>query len=1018
MAINPFKETHLRGVGEIVDSIEGKESLSCESIPKPDDSEYFGPCAGGGGALGRVEPDRFSTSETAALATKVIASKEPTVELITDEERQEILSTVRYNAADFGRLDHKYKNDRETVLAAVKQNYRALKYVAREFQNDREIVLSAVEEEGYAFEYAAEELKSDREFILAAVKQNGSVLKYVPREFQNDREIVLSAVEEKGYAFEYAAEELKSDREFILAAVKQNGSALEYVAREFQNDREIVLFAVKEKGYALEYAAEELKSDREFILAAVRQKSYALEYAAEELKSDREFILAAVKQDGGALKHVPREFKNDREIVLSAVEEKGYALEYAAKELKSDREFILAAVKQNGSALKYVAWEFKNDREFILAAVKQNGSALEYVAREFQNDREIVLAAVKNSPNIFPSVFRYASDALKDDEETVLMSFEISNLIVLEISDRLKLKLALCENCRFNHQLYLREPEGILTGLAMISSFEDRKALVISALESFFEEANKIYPIPKELLSKLLGMIGSCKNTGLHNYVVKELQSIFSSKEGIEEFLYLIHSQKDVSYHLGRMFPLIALKGLELDRLFTRGIFRKIYRSSELKDAKKLQIFMQAMSALKQSNLEKEKIKAILRSIFSEKDSKIDFQQTQIISAICKIDPRIVCESELLQKDELVGQLISKFQGLGFVEEGVADLNVRFIEKFLTSNDRNLASIFTYAAIHKDSGPLMIEAIRTFISRVLDDTFINYRNTHNTHGEYLTADQKEKWETNFSAEKKLEATVDVSVNIRDFLRQRLVDDGHGGEIISRDIFDAMDGASTDDSIPCGGAGGSRRPFSAIERLVVRLYQSESKEEKFELIGLIEREIPDDCEFKNDLNFLKNLVNSKQFVISGCVEETDNPIDLLLLGTEVAGSCQRIDGLPALNCCLMGYCLDGKIRTLVVKDEVGRIKYRALMKLLLIEEEGVLKPAIFVDRIYPFNIPTVSAAFIEVAKAKAKVMGVSLYVEGDDETLTSLGNIAKIEYVDPQRIGVTDGRYSFKAKRID
>lgn len=44
------------------------------------------------------------------------------------------------------------------------------------------------------------------------------------------------------------------------------------------------------------------------------------------------------------------------------------------------------------------------------------------------------------------------------------------------------------------------------------------------------------------------------------------------------------------------------------------------------------------------------------------------------------------------------------------------------------------------------------------------------------------------------------------------------------------------------------------------------------------------------------------------------------------------------------------------------------------------------------------------------------MGVILYEEGKDETLTSLGNVVKIEYVDPQRTGVTDGQYSFKAKK--
>ena len=47
-------------------------------------------------------------------------------------------------------------------------------------------------------------------------------------------------------------------------------------------------------------------------------------------------------------------------------------------------------------------------------------------------------------------------------------------------------------------------------------------------------------------------------------------------------------------------------------------------------------------------------------------------------------------------------------------------------------------------------------------------------------------------------------------------------------------------------------------------------------------------------------------------------------DIFLGGSEVEGSCQRIDGNPSLNKCLLAYCLDGKNPMVAVKREDGNI----------------------------------------------------------------------------------------------
>ena len=141
-----------------------------------------------------------------------------------------------------------------------------------------------------------------------------------------------------------------------------------------------------------------------------------------------------------------------------------------------------------------------------------------------------------------------------------------------------------------------------------------------------------------------------------------------------------------------------------------------------------------------------------------------------------------------------------------------------------------------------------------------------------------------------------------------------------------------------------------------------------------------------------------------------VMDTENPIDLLLSGSEVIGSCQKIDGDPNLNKGLLGYLLDGKNRLIVVKDDSeGKILGRALLKLLWDGE----KPVLFLERIY-LNQKTssfYSQAIIEMALRKAKSLGLDLVTLNTgsieyEKPLQALGGPASFEYSD-----ATDGVFS-------
>ena len=79
-----------------------------------------------------------------------------------------------------------------------------------------------------------------------------------------------------------------------------------------------------------------------------------------------------------------------------------------------------------------------------------------------------------------------------------------------------------------------------------------------------------------------------------------------------------------------------------------------------------------------------------------------------------------------------------------------------------------------------------------------------------------------------------------------------------------------------------------------------------------------------------------------------VVESEDPFDLLLCGTDVSGSCMRVDGSPELNKGLLGYIMDGKNRLIAVKNPQGKILSRSILRILWDGEKVVL----FLERLYP------------------------------------------------------------------
>ncbi len=176
------------------------------------------------------------------------------------------------------------------------------------------------------------------------------------------------------------------------------------------------------------------------------------------------------------------------------------------------------------------------------------------------------------------------------------------------------------------------------------------------------------------------------------------------------------------------------------------------------------------------------------------------------------------------------------------------------------------------------------------------------------------------------------------------------------------------------------------------------------------------------ELANDINGLIKDLEVPSVKSTLKVIDTDDWQDLFLSGTEVEGSCQRVDGDPFFNKCLLAYVMDGKNRMLAVKDSSGKIVARSIFRLLW--DDTNQKPLLFQDAIYPWPCrKDLVSALNQHAEKRAKELDCLLVTRNFDReemsdypgTAVSLGSSCPYEYADALRSLIIKGK--FKIDRL-
>lgn len=284
------------------------------------------------------------------------------------------------------------------------------------------------------------------------------------------------------------------------------------------------------------------------------------------------------------------------------------------------------------------------------------------------------------------------------------------------------------------------------------------------------------------------------------------------------------------------------------------------------------------------------------------------------------------------------------------------------------------------------------EAYRKFIISVLNRESVRYENNNPHIAKILDTHPLlwEEWQKGEIQKVRLGKAQAKDFSFKEWIKEKVAD----GHLLSG-------GVEVFSGLAAYLKGESPIVEDEIEKKLIGLCENQPEELIERVNEIVESYSGREVELINDLKTLQqNLTLS--WGKENWIVDTDNWEDLLLCGTEIEGSCQRVDGTPRLNVGLLGYLLDGKNRLIAIKDnESGKIIARTLFRLLWDTSNN--EPALFLERMYPTPCPReLAEALLSFAKKRAVDLRCSLYAIGhkrSEHRLVSFGSNAPFEYAD-------------------
>ena len=449
------------------------------------------------------------------------------------------------------------------------------------------------------------------------------------------------------------------------------------------------------------------------------------------------------------------------------------------------------------------------------------------------------------------------------------------------------------------------------------------------------------------------------------------------------------------------------------------------------KDIKKLGVLIKILMHIKkEETLTDKDRKRILKQMFLSKGKEL-LKQCYALSSIFDLGQGPILKSWHGTFPSCAEKALREKIPFGAID----NLSQKYMESFGTSRQPQALVLYTSKMASLNDKKVM-ECLGDFARAVLEGTFSveRYALLKNPHLTVLFGEGKnsqicEEWKkgsiedvSSYASKEVKEKRIPADLA---WLKQKLVTDRHLDLSFFSDLRNYLDHPETINEVRkelIQKEGEKSSPKLRFQRLCLDLVESASNLDKLkildELAGILTEKEFAHPEFLNDV---KGLIDQskKGTKLQAKVVDTDDPIDLLLCGTEVSGSCQRLDGDPSNNKGLLGYLMDGKNRLLAIKDQDGRILARCILRLLLDGE----KPVLFRERLYPDGLSDdYTRALNGLALKKAQNLKVPLTsLDGTGQvyphSLQALGGPAPFEYSDGSGGVQPQGKYNLITVRL-
>lgn len=809
--------------------------------------------------------------------------------------------------------------EKERILKKLEQGYWFhIREVSPHLKKDREIFLKAVELSGHSLLFGHESLRMDRALVIKALKSTPSIYKSLTLSQKQDVELACIALLGQPHLIEYAPLVIKKNKEIALKLLGIKGSLLQYFSLEIQNDEELVWVAIENDLDAIRFAASNIYNHYGIALFVLSKKGAHLDCFSQKLRNEKSIALAAVQNFGWGLQYLSEALRKDKEVVLAAVRQNGLAFLYAEGSLKQDREIAFEAIKSNWLAIQYVEGDLQNDQVLLFQAIKKNANAI-----------NLIKPALKQNPFFLLGV--------------ILLNPAVSSRCITQIQPYEWL-------CRI---------QSIDRWNAVDFSWNSMIALLANMLSGFEIQMGTLETSSflKMILTSIYNQAGHDKilqtidETQVNLYILLDLVKkflIFIAKIGPYELIELIKTSSGIAllsifelkYPEGRFLLIHELsKSTANEIILTEQLFDHMLGLSHRKMFYvRTQIFIESLKkAIKCAQpqietdavLNMELIDLLWKKDDYFKDSKKQVALFHCLSYIIDIYPFLGEKNQLNVGNGILNilsfQYTNKSQLLDLCKrlhtiamllgkEAFARCIHYSIEEIDNFFQEQFIKLFRFENLLESQADLICLTRRYF------ETFATFRQPLALFHLFSTMVNQSK---------------EVIKNLQSYIYH----------VLNGDFF-AYKYLQTDD-----------QPH------LEQLYQYRGVKE-----GWIKEIEP---------IILRDKKESGDYLLNHfTVEITSDPQDLLLLGTEVQGSCLSVFNNSNHNKALFGYLINGDVQAIVLKDRKKRIQARAILRLLQ-NYQG--RPVLFIEKIYANKHKQAwLEAIVSMAKAKAISMMIPLY----------------------------------------